>query len=75
MVLWEDHLSPHAKWHLDRFSRFSTVRGYVQQTERHTDHGTSLTIGRTIALCARDATLENYNYTFTHNYIFTHSPD
>ena len=35
--------SPHPKWHVDRFSRFITARGYVQQTQnRHTDRGTIL---------------------------------
>jgi len=31
-------------------SRFSTARDYVQQTDRHTNHGTSVTIGRIFAL-------------------------
>ena len=39
------------KWHLDRFSRFSTAHGRVQETDKHADtythtsHGTSRTIG------------------------------
>jgi len=39
------------KWHLDRFSHFSTAHGRAQETDKHTDtythtsHGTSRTIG------------------------------
>ena len=43
------------KRHLDLFSHHSTAHGYVQQTDRHTDHGTSVTIGRIVARRARDA--------------------
>jgi len=31
---------------VDRFSRFSTTHGCVQQTDRHTDHATYVAIGR-----------------------------
>ena len=34
------------KRRVDRFSRFSTTHGCVQQTDRHTDHATSVAIGR-----------------------------
>jgi len=47
------HPSPHYKLHLNRFIRFSTAHKYVQQTD--IDHGTSVTIGRIVALCACDA--------------------
>jgi len=40
------HPSPHLERHIDRFSRFSTARGCVQQTDTQTDHATSAAIGR-----------------------------
>jgi len=35
-----DYRSPHSKRHLDQFSRFTTARIYVQQTDRQTDEQT-----------------------------------
>ena len=34
------------KRRVDRFNRFSTTHGCVQQTDRHTDHATSVATGR-----------------------------
>ena len=52
MVPWT-HPSPHRKWYLDLFSRFSTTHGYVQQTDTQTYYGTSLprTSQTTVAFC------------------------
>ena len=36
------HPSPHRKRHFDRFICFRTARGYVQQTDTRTNHGTSV---------------------------------
>ena len=36
-------LSPHPKWHLNQFSRFSTVHGCDRQRHRHTDSHTQTT--------------------------------
>ena len=43
--------SPHPKRHLDQFILFSTARVCDQQTHRHTDHATSVTVGRIFMLC------------------------
>jgi len=43
--------SPHPKRHLDQFILFSTARVCDQQTHRHTDHTTSVTVGRIFMLC------------------------
>ena len=33
--------SPHPKRHLHQFRHFSTAHGYIQQTDRHTNHATA----------------------------------
>ena len=49
--IWS-HPSPHAKRHLNQFSRFCMVSCLTdvtnRQTDRHTDHATSVTIGRIV---------------------------
>ena len=47
------HPSPQPKQHLDRFSRFCRAHGRVQQTDRLTDHATSVAIGRIFVLHIR----------------------
>jgi len=37
-VPWS-HLNLHPERHLNPFNRFSTARGYVRRTDRHTHHG------------------------------------
>jgi len=60
------HTNPHPERHLDCFSRFSTAHGCDQQThkqtnilhtqtQRHTGHAASVTIGRVFARHAFDA--------------------
>ena len=48
--------SPHPIRHLDRFNLILllTAHGYVQRTDTHTEHETSVTIRRIFVSCASD---------------------
>ena len=59
MVSWA-HPSPHPKQHLDRLVRFSMVHQCVQQSDRHTDHATSVAIGRAVHAMRPNNTCNSY---------------
>jgi len=45
-----------SKWHLDWFGHFCTAHQHVKQTDRQTDHTTTVAIGCIFMLCMHDVT-------------------